>query len=111
MMALTNEQLIEEIRGTRRVVINECYGGFGLSDVAELRYRELAGVDFEDDKFHVSDIARDDPLLIKVIRELGPAADGLHAELKIVEIPADVEWQIGEYDGNEWVAEKHRTWS
>jgi hypothetical protein len=111
MMALTNEQLIEEIRGIRRVVINECYGGFGLSDVAELRYRELAGVDFEDDKFHVSDIARDDPLLIKVIRELGPAADGLHAELKIVEIPADVEWQIGEYDGNEWVAEKHRTWS
>ena len=82
-----------------------------MSDVAELRYRELAGVDFEDDKFHVSDIARDDPLLIKVIRELGPAADGLHAELKIVEIPADVEWQIGEYDGNEWVAEKHRTWS
>jgi hypothetical protein len=111
MMVLTNEQLIEEIRGIRRVVINECYGGFGLSDVAELRYRELAGVDFEDDKFHVSDIARDDPLLIKVIRELGPAADGLHAELKIVEIPADVEWQIGEYDGNEWVAEKHRTWS
>jgi hypothetical protein len=110
-MELTNEQLIEEIRGIRRVVINECYGGFGLSDVAESRYRELAGVDFEDDKFYVSDIARDDPLLIKVIRELGPAADGLHAELKIVEIPADVEWQIGEYDGNEWVAEKHRTWS
>jgi hypothetical protein len=110
-MELTNEQLIEEIRGIRRVVINNCYGGFGLSDEAEALYRELAGVDVEDDKFYVSDIARDDPLLIKVIRELGPAADGIHAELKIVDIPADVDWQIGEYDGNEWVAEKHRTWS
>jgi hypothetical protein len=111
MTDLTNEQLLKELKGIRRVVINDCYGGFGLSDEAEALYRELAGVDVEDDKFHVSDIARDDPLLIKVIRELGPAADGLHAELKIIEIPADVEWQIGEYDGNEWVAEKHRTWS
>jgi hypothetical protein len=38
------------------------------------------------------------------------AANGAHANLKIVEVPPDVEWQIEEYDGNEWVAEKHRTW-
>lgn len=30
--------------------------------------------------------------------------------LKVVSIPADVEWQIEEYDGAEWIAEKHRTW-
>ena len=30
--------------------------------------------------------------------------------LKIIEIPDDVDWIIEEYDGNEWVAEKHRTW-
>jgi len=30
--------------------------------------------------------------------------------LKIVEIPADVDWVLMEYDGCEWVAEKHRTW-
>ena len=34
-----------------------------------------------------------------------------YSELKVVEIPDDVEYDIQEYDGNEWVAEKHRTWS
>jgi len=30
--------------------------------------------------------------------------------LRIIEIPDGVEWQIEEYDGDEWIAEKHRTW-
>lgn len=34
----------------------------------------------------------------------------IHADLKIVEIPPDVDWEINEYDGVEWVAETHRTW-
>jgi hypothetical protein len=38
-------------------------------------------------------------------------ANGLHANLKIVEIPGDIEWLVQEYDGAEWIAEKHRTWS
>ena len=53
---------------------------------------------------------RDDPVLIQVVEELGSGANGRCANLKIVEIPDDVEWEIEEYDGNEWVAEKHRTW-
>ena len=61
--------------------------------------------------FNDRDLDRDDPILVQVIQELGNTASGHHAELKIVEIPADVEWQIEEYDGLEWVAEKHRTWS
>jgi hypothetical protein len=28
----------------------------------------------------------------------------------VVTIPDDVAWTIEEYDGNEWVAEVHRTW-
>ena len=61
--------------------------------------------------FSTHDMARNDPVLIQVIQELGKGADGRHAELKIVEIPDDVQWQIQEYDGLEWVAEVHRTWS
>lgn len=53
---------------------------------------------------------RTDPDLIKVIEELGEYANGGFAEIEIVEIPDDVEWQIEEYDGREWVAESHRTW-
>jgi hypothetical protein len=60
--------------------------------------------------FSSRDIKRDDPDLIAVVEELGEKADGSCASLKIVEIPDGVEWQIEEYDGNEWVAEVHRTW-
>ena len=83
-----------------KVVINKCYGGFGLSKEALARYEELGGYGFQ----------RNDPILIQVIEELGEDANGDFAELKIVEIPDDVEWFIEEYDGMEWVAEKHRTW-
>ena len=61
--------------------------------------------------FYDRDVARDDPYLVKVVRELGMGANGDHANLKIVEIPGDVDWIVSEYDGAEWVAEKHRTWS
>ena len=54
---------------------------------------------------------RNCPLLIQVIKELGEKSWGSHAKLKIVEIPDGVEWEIDEYDGLEWVAEKHRTWN
>lgn len=53
---------------------------------------------------------RTDPDLIEVIERLGNEANGRHAELKVVEIPDDVEWKIEEYDGQEWIAEEHRTW-
>lgn len=54
---------------------------------------------------------RTDPNLIQAIEELGNEASGSFSVLKIVEIPDDVEWVIEEYDGMEWVAEVHRTWS
>jgi hypothetical protein len=56
------------------------------------------------------DIERTDSILIQVVEEMGEEANGKYGELKIVEIPDYVEWQIEEYDGMEWVAEKHRTW-
>jgi hypothetical protein len=67
-----------------------------------------------DDKFYLSDYDfygnRADEDLIAVIEKLGNEANGPCASLKIVEIPDDVNWYVDEYDGREWVAEKHRTW-
>ena len=60
--------------------------------------------------FSDKDIPRDDPDLIQVIRELGKQADSKCSKLKIVNIPKDVEYEIEEYDGNEWISEKHRRW-
>lgn len=65
----------------------------------------------EDLWFHDSEIERNDPILIQVIEELGSKkASDTYAELEIVEIPDGVDYQIEEYDGNEHVAESHRTW-
>jgi hypothetical protein len=61
--------------------------------------------------FSDRDLDRDDPILVQVVQELGSEASGRFADLKVVEIPVDVDWIIDEYDGLEWVAEKHRTWS
>jgi hypothetical protein len=139
-----------------KIVINNCFGGFGLSHEAVLRYAELKGITLYPEKndnsfgivtywksdknsrpetkegdafysmpleerqkynamtdeqlFYERGILRDDVALVKVVEEMGAAANSRYSDLKVVEIPDNVEWQIEEYDGNEWVAEKHRTW-
>ena len=57
------------------------------------------------------DMVRACPLLLQVVEELGSErASGRYAELKIVEVPDGVEFCIDEYDGNESIHEKHRSW-
>jgi hypothetical protein len=90
-----------------KIVINDCYGGFCLSKKALALYNERAGTVLK----YEYDIKRDDPILVEIVEQLGEDADGDFAELKVVKIPDDVEWMIQEYDGDEWIAEKHRTWN
>ena len=75
-----------------------------------LEQRRAHNKAYSETVFYSQDIARNDANLVSVVLELGDAAHGRCAELKVVEIPDDVEWQIEECDGLEWVAEKHRTW-
>lgn len=105
---MNHAKLIDALKGIQYVVINNCYGGFSLSEAAINRYKAMAGI--TDPDWWDRDLARDDPYLVTIVREMGKDADGSVAELKIVEVPAGVDWVIEEYDGNEWVAEKHRTW-
>jgi len=149
---------------TKKVVINDCYGGFGLSHIAKDKLLKEKGnkevfwyiselVAFEEDEYiltdvedieddiftdalpltkyfgtivsssdmrsirkkhsaypSIYDIERDDVDLVKVVEEIGEKASGRYSALKVVEIPKEVEFQIEEYDGDEWIAEKHRTW-
>ncbi len=121
-----------------KIVVNACFGGFGLSDNAIKRYAEIKGIELvlvprtqygkedweyheehwaradvedEDDRyFSYYDISRDDPALVQTVEEMGDAANGGYAELRIADVPDDVEWYIDEYDGIETVREVHRTW-
>ena len=65
---------------TMKVVINICYGGFGLSEEAIERYKELSGKS----RVYEYEMERNDPCLVQVVEELGAAADGFSAKLKVV---------------------------
>jgi hypothetical protein len=103
----------------QKIVVNRCYGGFGISIKAVERLLEL-GVPMpefvgkgepEDLQYWVGDsVARDDPRLVQVVEELGEEASGVLAKLRIVTIPDDVKWVIDDYDGMEKVDERHRSW-
>ena len=77
------------------LVINACYGGFGLSEEA----CKMIGLDNRFDE-----IDRDDYRLVKAVHTLGKKANGFCADLKIVEIPLEAtDYFINEYDGAESV--------
>ena len=84
-----------------KIVINDCYGGFSLSEQA---CKEL-GIS------NCYEYKRNNPRLIEIVERLGKESWGECAKLKIIEIPDDVEWIIEEYDGIEWISEVHRTWT
>lgn len=132
-----------------KVVLNSCYGGFGLSDEAYEKLNEwgipiqayispernpdtgLYILKLEDEGEVIFDNtlskdsvccgrywdswtrdkeSRSHPLVVRVVEELGERANGVHAKLRIADIPDDIEWKIDEYDGIEHIAESHRTW-
>ena len=104
-----------------KVIINTCYGGFGLSKAACELYAERKGLTsgtwneswgfFEGGNFYDREIPRDDSVLVSIVEEMGKAACGNYSDFRVVEVPEDADWYIDEYDGKEWVAETHRTWN
>ncbi|MFA5382854.1 MAG: hypothetical protein WC356_06815 [Candidatus Micrarchaeia archaeon] len=146
-----------------KIVINKCFGGFGLSRKAiqdylkrkhkkayfytnikdghlfeDENHKTLYRRDLDDEDsifFHVTtkdmgdsftddelnsmpnkcyfsfyDIDRTDKDLIAVIELLGHEANTQFSDLKVVEIPDNIEWEIDEYDGRETINETHQSW-
>ena len=113
----------------KKIVINKSYGKFSVSHQAFLRLRELG----QQDVLKETDlgaywpeaatprepslnqcgklIPRDDLKLAQVVEELGGAANGHGAELRVVAIPDDVRWEISAVGGIEHVSEVHRIWA
>ena len=98
---------------TFKIVINACFGGFGLSDEAIAMFRERKGIADTERPTYADEIARDDVDLIAVVEALGGKANTQYSEWKVVVVPAwlrEKGWLIEEYDGSEHIAEDHQTW-
>lgn len=63
-----------------------------------------------DKYWYYGNIERNDKDLIDVIETLGDRANGRFGNIKIVDIPDDVTWEINDYDGIETIHEVHRSW-
>lgn len=81
-----------------KIVYNACYGGFGLSEKAFARYKELGGLTNYD-----MDIVRTDPILVQVVEELGEEANHWASKLRMIALPEGTKYRIEEYDGFETV--------
>ena len=118
-----------------KIAVNKCFGGFDLSEEA---YKELMklGVKvykdweqlkklkdselwiMEDNSYGMKRYYtnrtdrehRTNELLIKVIEELREKASGSLGNVKVIEIPDNIEWEWDEYDGIESIHETHQSW-
>ena len=101
----------------KKIVINQCFGGFNLSPLAVQWLRDngldLAASDAWDDNGdyiadpvhefdYPSQIPRHHPLLIACVEQLGAEADGECAKLRVLELPGN-RYIITESSGDEWV--------
>jgi len=68
--------------------------------------------DYPKDSVYLRDYEiRADPDLIKAIEEVGLKESSTPlSEIRIADVPDDVEWEIDDYDGIETIREKHRRW-
>lgn len=90
-----------------KILINKCFGGFEFSDEFIEEYTKRTGT-----SFYYNSNYRTANNIIELFEELGSKRSSSKlSKLKLVEIPDDVEWEVQEYDGNEWIAEVHRTWT
>ena len=76
-----------------KIVINVCFGGFGLSDEAEAFFEKR--IEWLND----SEL-RTNPLFIQKVEEKSEWVSNDCSKLKVVEIPDEAtDWEINEYDG------------
>lgn len=136
----------------KKVILNKCFGGFGVSKEAYELYAKKKGIDvfhytqanlkneiytyatddnrsfdfyftkdFGDNVYisnedfkkyflNLNEDFREDKTLIEVVEELGEKTNAFYSNLKIVEIPDDLDYIIDNYDGIETLHQKVKEW-
>lgn len=82
-----------------KVVLNSRYGGMSLSDEGVKLYEKLSGKELD-----IFTVERHDPILVRVVEELGREANSHYSSLFIQELPDGCEYSIEEYDGMESIS-------
>lgn len=99
-----------------KVIINNQYGGYGLSTEILKMYLERTNTPYttsyqsgdyysydcivvDGDSFTSDCIQRHDPVLVEILEEVGYVNKGL----QIVVVPDFAKYSLGEYDGKEWI--------
>jgi hypothetical protein len=105
-----------------KVLVNECYGGYGISTEAGKLWLERKAIPYEiyEDGFHLivfingkkeymrNYISRTDETLIEIFEDKGSKfVSGDLSEVALIEIPDGCEYDIHEYDGTEYI---NSTW-
>jgi hypothetical protein len=88
-----------------KILINRCYGGFGISDEALKLYKQKVPSYNYDSGYHIK---RTDLILIEIFEEKGSEfVSGPFSDLQLQTIPDDCHYDIEEYDGMEGISD---TW-
>lgn len=100
-----------------KIVLNNSYGGFGLSNKAISMILERKGIPFKQERYECSDfftdantgevidlvydLERSDPDLVAVVEILEDEVNTDYSDLIVYDLPEGTHYQINEYDGFE----------
>lgn len=106
-----------------KVVYNNCFGGFGLSEsacllLAKRQEFDTTGWFHSESHLYNNDVVGRYPMsierhnidLIHVVETLGDKASGEYAQLSIIEIPDNAHYDIVEFKGKESVLPPRMKW-
>ena len=107
-MIKDNQELQEPKEEMIPILINNSYGGFGLSEEAiELYNKKKSALDptnVKHEKYFGYTRQRIDPILIEVFHELGDRINEKYSKIECEQIPKKYAnyYHIQDYDGKEW---------
>lgn len=93
-----------------RISVDESQEAFMTHTVTKYLGDIINDLPNDDTYWYDGNLERDDPILVKVVEEMGEESFGAYSKLEVVEIPDDVVWLIDDYDGYESIHEAHRSW-
>ena len=91
---------------TFHIIHNAKYGGYGFSDTAKELYCSVKGLEPCSIDY---DATRTDPVMVGIVKRLGPLANSDFSDLRILELPKKYDgfYFIEEYDGSEDITIDH----